>query len=98
MANTDNEKLETMKVGFEKETGSPVAHVVTPTPSVDSFRRDEASRIIDEYTAGGGSSDWTEEEENRLRRKIDWRLTPVLCFSLFMQYYDKAILSQAVRQ
>ncbi|GJN73281.1 MFS transporter [Purpureocillium lilacinum] len=35
------------------------------------------------------------ETNKRLLRKIDWRLMPVLCFTYALQYYDKAILSQA---
>ncbi|CAG9975162.1 unnamed protein product [Clonostachys byssicola] len=34
-------------------------------------------------------------EEKKLVRKIDWKLMPVLCFTYALQYYDKAILSQA---
>ncbi|KAF7562910.1 hypothetical protein G7046_g1237 [Stylonectria norvegica] len=36
-----------------------------------------------------------EETSKRLLRKIDRRLMPVLCFTYALQYYDKAILSQA---
>ncbi|KAM6513018.1 hypothetical protein FSOLCH5_010714 [Fusarium solani] len=36
-----------------------------------------------------------EATNKRLLRKIDWRLMPVLCFTYALQYYDKAILSQA---
>ncbi|KAE8420570.1 major facilitator superfamily domain-containing protein [Aspergillus pseudocaelatus] len=31
----------------------------------------------------------------KLVRKIDWKLMPVMCFTYALQYYDKAILSQA---
>ncbi|KAE8149346.1 major facilitator superfamily domain-containing protein [Aspergillus avenaceus] len=36
-----------------------------------------------------------EKAGRRLVRKIDWRLMPVMCFTYGLQYYDKAILSQA---
>ncbi|KAM0424159.1 hypothetical protein ACHAPT_010528 [Fusarium lateritium] len=39
--------------------------------------------------------DLDEVTNKRLLRKIDWRLMPVLCFTYALQYYDKAILSQA---
>lgn len=65
--------------------------------SIDSFHHDEAAKIIEEYTAGDGVKEWTESEERRLLRKVDWKLMPILCFTLFMQFYDKSILAQAVR-
>jgi hypothetical protein len=43
-----------------------------------------------------GEETWTEEEEKKVRRKIDLRLMPVLCLTYGLQYYDKAMLSQAV--
>lgn len=43
-----------------------------------------------------GDESWTEQEEIQVRRKIDWRLMPVLCVTYGLQYYDKAMLSQAV--
>ena len=47
-------------------------------------------------SAHGGTPAWTEEEEKRLVRKIDKRLLPIMAFSYGLQYYDKAMLSQAV--
>lgn len=67
------------------------------TPSsaagVDTVHQDEAMRVLGAYT---GEVEWTEEEEKKLRRKLDWRLMPVLCATYGLQYYDKAMLSQAV--
>ncbi|KAL3477419.1 putative MFS transporter [Aspergillus californicus] len=36
-----------------------------------------------------------EETNKKLLRKIDMRLMPVMCFTYALQYYDKALLSQA---
>ncbi|RAL12626.1 putative MFS transporter [Aspergillus homomorphus CBS 101889] len=36
-----------------------------------------------------------EESTRQLLRKIDMRLMPVMCFTYALQYYDKALLSQA---
>ncbi|KAL3454855.1 major facilitator superfamily domain-containing protein [Aspergillus insuetus] len=36
-----------------------------------------------------------EETNRKLLRKIDMRLMPVMCFTYALQYYDKALLSQA---
>jgi hypothetical protein len=62
--------------------------------AVDTVHNDEALKVIAGYN---GDREWTEEEENKIRRKIDWKLMPVLCFTYSLQYYDKAMLSQAVR-
>jgi hypothetical protein len=53
---------------------------------------DEAARVFHEYD---GPLTWTPEEERRLRRKVDWRLMPILCTTYMLQYYDKAMLGQA---
>ena len=60
---------------------------------IDTVHNDEALKVLENY---GGEHEWTELEEKKLRRKIDWRLMPVLCATYGLQYYDKAMLSQAV--
>ncbi|KAF4462103.1 Cutinase transcription factor 1 beta [Fusarium albosuccineum] len=72
----------------EKVDGSPIA----PTQTVDTVHKDEALRVLQAY---GGDETWTDAEEKKLRRKIDWRLMPVLCATYGLQYYDKAMLGQA---
>ena len=62
-------------------------------PEVDTVHTDEAMKVLAAYT---GEQTWTEEEEKKLRRKIDWRLMPVMCLTYTLQYYDKAMISQAV--
>lgn len=64
-----------------------------PNKTVDTVHNDEALKVFAEYT---GEREWSTAEEKRLRRKIDWRLMPVLCITYGLQYYDKAMLSQAV--
>ncbi|KAF2186120.1 MFS general substrate transporter [Zopfia rhizophila CBS 207.26] len=59
---------------------------------VDTVHNDEALKVLAGYR---GEETWTEQEENRLRRKIDLKLMPVLCITYGLQYYDKAMLSQA---
>ncbi|KAF3800172.1 putative transporter [Colletotrichum gloeosporioides] len=63
-----------------------------PIAAVDTLHHDEAVKILDRYT---GDSGWAETEESKLRRKVDWKLMPVLCLTYGLQYYDKAMLSQA---
>ncbi|KXT15312.1 hypothetical protein AC579_2817 [Pseudocercospora musae] len=53
---------------------------------------DEAAKVLNTYS---GSPDWTKAEERKLRRKLDCKLMPVLCLTYALQYYDKAMLSQA---
>ncbi|KAG5742555.1 hypothetical protein H9Q72_014566, partial [Fusarium xylarioides] len=43
---------------------------------VDTVHQDEAMKVLDAYA---GDEGWTEAEENKLRREIDWKLMPVLC-------------------
>lgn len=60
---------------------------------VDTVHHDEALKVLETYR---GDEQWSEDEERKLRRKLDWRLMPVLCVTYGLQYYDKAMLSQAV--
>lgn len=60
---------------------------------IDVVHGDEAAKVLNTYT---GDEHWSLEEEKKLTRKIDRKLLPILCFSYGLQYYDKAMLSQAV--
>ena len=60
---------------------------------IDTIHTDEAMKVLASYT---GDHEWTELEEKKLRRKIDWKLLPILCITYGLQYYDKAMLAQAV--
>lgn len=62
--------------------------------TVDTIHNDEALKVLANYR---GDETWTAEEEKKLTRKIDRRLLSVLCITYGLQYYDKAMLSQAVR-
>lgn len=64
-----------------------------PTKPVDTVHQDEALKVLATYE---GDQTWTDQEEGKLRRKLDWKLLPVLCMTYGLQYYDKAMLSQAV--
>ncbi|RMZ13018.1 hypothetical protein D0862_02478 [Hortaea werneckii] len=66
-----------------------------PEPStkpVDTVHHDEALKVLAAYE---GDQAWTDQEEGQLRRKLDLKLLPVLCLTYGLQYYDKAMLSQA---
>ena len=56
---------------------------------IDTVHDDEAVKVLAAYR---GDQTWTTEEEKKLRRKIDWKLLPVLCGTYSLIYYDKAML------
>lgn len=66
---------------------------IGPTKTVDTVHNDEALKVLANYT---GDESWSEEEERKLRKRIDWKLMPVLCFTYSLLYYDKAMIGQAV--
>lgn len=82
---------------LDSPVGDDLERTINPIQLVDSFHKDEAAHVIEEYTARGGAREWADSEERKLRRKIDARLLPVLVGTLVMQYYDKSIMAQAVR-
>lgn len=61
--------------------------------TVDTLHNDEALKVLANYH---GDETWTPEEEKKLVRKIDRRLLSILICTYGLQYYDKAMLSQAV--
>jgi hypothetical protein len=54
---------------------------------------DEAHTVL---AQSAGYESWTPEEEKRLVRRLDKKLIPQLVITYGLQYYDKAMLSQAV--
>lgn len=63
------------------------------TTEIDTVHGDEATKVFASYT---GPSEWTPQEEKNLVRKIDRKLLSILVLTYGLQYYDKAMLSQAV--
>jgi hypothetical protein len=62
--------------------------------ALDTTHTDEAMKILANYD---GDETWTEEEEKHLVKRIDRKLLSLLVCTYGLQYYDKAMLSQAVR-
>jgi hypothetical protein len=62
---------------------------------VETVHNDEAVKVIASYD---GDLAWSEQEEKALVKTIDRRLMPILILTYGLQYYDKAMLSQAVRR
>lgn len=65
------------------------------TITLDTVHHDEAIRVLDAYE---GDRTWTEQEEKKLVRKIDRQLLSIVVTTYGLQYYDKAMLAQAVRE
>jgi hypothetical protein len=55
--------------------------------TIDTLHGDEANKVLLNYT---GDPTWTDQEEKKLRRKIDIKLLTILCLTYGLQYYDKA--------
>ena len=62
--------------------------------TIDTLHNDEALKVLQNYS---GDESWSPSEEKQVQRIIDWRLMPCLCATYCLQYYDKAMLGQAVR-
>ena len=60
--------------------------------AVDTRHNDEAMTVLASYN---GPQTWDDKEEQKVRRKIDRRLLPILVICYGLQYYDKAMISQA---
>jgi hypothetical protein len=70
-----------------------IENTMEQPPAIDTTHTDEAMKVLARYT---GDESWQPSDEKRLVRKVDWRLLPLLCLTYGLQYYDKAMLSQAV--
>ncbi|KAL4945770.1 hypothetical protein BDV06DRAFT_229953 [Aspergillus oleicola] len=92
--------METSTQGSLSDKGNNVNHLertmeqttAPEKPTMDTKHTDEAMKVLANYT---GDETWEPTEEKHLVRKIDWRLLPLLCMTYGLQYYDKAMLSQA---
>ncbi|EXJ74667.1 uncharacterized protein A1O5_01360 [Cladophialophora psammophila CBS 110553] len=88
----DVEKPEAIQAeAAPKSPGDGVTELKKPI-TVDTLHNDEAMKVLAAYT---GEETWDEKEEKKVQRKIDRRLLPILCATYGLQYYDKAMLSQA---
>lgn len=87
----DSARQESIEVG--KDTNAAQLEELKKSITVDTLHNDEALKVLANYQ---GDEIWTAEEEKKLTRKIDRRLLSILCITYGLQYYDKAMLSQAV--
>ncbi|KAJ9634499.1 hypothetical protein H2199_008956 [Coniosporium tulheliwenetii] len=70
-------------------------HIKTPSADVEEAKQLAQVDTVHNDEALKREETWTEQEEKKLRWKIDLKLMPVLCMTYGLQYYDKAMLSQA---
>ncbi|PLN78361.1 MFS general substrate transporter [Aspergillus taichungensis] len=75
----------------EKATSTHIPDI-RKIDTIDTLHQDEALKVLAAYT---GDESWTPEEEKKLVRRIDFKVLPLLCLTYGLQYYDKAMLSQA---
>lgn len=78
---------------MEEPTATSMGSESQKMTTIDTVHGDEALKV---FAASGGDELWTEQEEKSVVRKIDRRLMPILCITYGVQYYDKAMLAQAV--
>lgn len=61
--------------------------------TIDTVHNDDGMKVFATYSR---ERTWTPSEEKALLRKIDWKVMPLLFSTYALQFYDKAMLSQAV--
>jgi hypothetical protein len=88
MADTEKQAVERLETGNQTPPES-----LPKAEKIDTIHQDEALKVLAGYS---GDATWTPEEEKKLVRKIDRKLISLLCITYGLQYYDKAMLSQAV--
>lgn len=77
----------------QQEMTSNTLAALQNTTTVDTVHNDEAFKVLARYD---GDLSWTAEEEKKLIRRLDSKLLSLLIITYGLQYYDKAMLSQAV--
>ncbi|KAL8281371.1 hypothetical protein RQP46_006055 [Phenoliferia psychrophenolica] len=77
----------------EKGSISMTEHAAARTtrPALHAWKQgdDEALKVLNEHT---GEVAMTEDESDKLRRKVDWRILPIVGFTFGLQSVDKAAL------
>lgn len=85
--------MEKPEVSQAEESAATGYEDLKKETTIDTIHNDEALKVLAAYH---GDEHWEPSEEKRLVRKTDRRLLSLLCITYGLQYYDKAMISQAV--
>lgn len=88
-----HEKSDAVEVEHGNNSRADTAEMNPKFETIDTVHNDEAVRVLAGYT---GDHSWTPQEEKKLKRKLDRRVLSILCVTFALQYYDKAMIGQAV--
>jgi len=88
-----SEKIDVEHVQDGHERRHSVMEDIQKLDTTDTVHNDQAVRVLAAYH---GNEEWSQAEEKKVLKKIDRRLIPLLVITYGLQYYDKAMLSQAV--
>ena len=93
MTAAENRQEESQSLSDADKSSKPGVDELEKAKTIDTVHQDEALKVLANYR---GEETWEEKEEKQLARRIDRKLLPLLCLTYGLQYYDKAMLSQAV--
>ncbi|KAK5080029.1 hypothetical protein LTR70_009039 [Exophiala xenobiotica] len=88
---TDIEHVQHVPTHDERRLSDTIADL-KKSNTLDTLHNDEAVKVLAGY---GGDETWSAAEEKKVIKHIDRRLLPILIITYGLQYYDKAMLSQA---
>jgi hypothetical protein len=94
MAETDKTDIQHVEHQAPHDSIEDTIAEARKAETIDTVHKDEAIKVLATYE---GDLHWTPEEEKKLVRKIDFKLLPLLVLTYGLQYYDKAMIAQAVR-
>lgn len=89
----NDEKIAVGHSTGHQDTSAKALEELKHIRTVDTVHQDEALKVLARYA---GDESWTPAEEKAVTRKIDKKLIWILMVTYGLQYYDKAMLSQAV--
>ena len=94
MADTEKSDIQHVEQEPRRDSIEDTVAEARKAETIDTVHKDEAMKVLATYE---GDLHWTPEEEKKLVRKIDFKLLPLLVLTYGLQYYDKAMIAQAVR-
>ena len=74
-------ELEKSRADIQEDNSPTIIELQKPT-TVETLHNDEALKVLAKYS---GDTEWTEQEEKKLKRKIDRKLMFILCLTYGLQ-------------